>query len=209
VKYEQGMRKSVGIGPGTPVTWILLLALSQPTAALAATEEGRYAVRGAALVSCAIYERERKIQSPVYQVIGAWIDGYISGLNQGAPGIYDVASFESTELIAALLSEHCSKNPNDSLFAVLKLLTDKIAANKLTEPSEKVRVKRGERSVLLYSEILMRLQHKLAAMGYYTGTIDGAYSEATQQAIRRYQESIALNPTGFPDQLTLWRLFTS
>jgi len=141
-------------------------------------------------------------------MLGSWVDGYITGINQQTPGVYNVTSFESNELIAALVNEHCSKNPQDSMFAVVKLLIDKMAANKLTEPSNKVNVELGERNVSLYVETLKRIQEKLTALTFYKGEVNGEYNEALQQAIGRYQTSIELNPTGFPDQLTLWRLFT-
>lgn len=172
-----------------------------------ATADGQYGVRGAALVPCVVYEKERREQSELYQMLNSWVDGYISGVNQQATGVFDVSSFESTELLAALLNEHCSKNPQHTLFSVVTLLVDKIAANQLPEYSEKVTVIQGERKVLLYRETLRRIQAKFHTMGLYKGEEDGVYSTQLQDSIRTYQKSINFNPTGFPDQLTLWRLF--
>ena len=58
-----------------------------------ATSEGQYGARGAALVSCEIFERERKAQSELYRMLGSWVDGYITGINQQTPGIYNITSF--------------------------------------------------------------------------------------------------------------------
>jgi len=172
-----------------------------------ATADGQYGVRGAALVPCSVYEQERREQSELYRMLSSWIDGYISGVNQQAAGIFDVSSFESTELLTALLNEHCTKNPHNTLFSVVTLLVDKIAANKLHEYSEKVTVTQGKRKVLLYRETLRRMQAKFSLMGLYKGEEDGVYSPQLQKSIMAYQKSINFNPTGFPDQLTLWRLF--
>jgi len=187
---------------------LLGLLAGQPPAA-AADAHGQYGVCGAGLVSCAIYEREREARSPVYLVIAAWMDGYITGSNQYAPDTYDITSFESTEMLAAEISENCRLHPDTPVFAVLNSLMNQVADDRLHEPSKKVEVKLGERSVLLYEEVLRRLQQRLAAGGFYTGPIDGAFSTATREAIGRYQTSIQLNPTGSPDQVTLWRLLRS
>lgn len=172
-----------------------------------ATVDGQYGVRGAALVPCSVYEQERREQSELYRMLSSWIDGYISGVNQQASGVFDVSSFESTELLAALLNEHCTKNPHNTLFSVVTLLVDKIAANQLPDYSEKVTVTQGKRKVLLYRETLRRIQAKFSSIGLYKGEEDGVYSPQLQKSIMAYQKSINFNPTGFPDQLTLWRLF--
>lgn len=172
-----------------------------------ATAGGQYGVRGAALVPCSVFEQERRAQSELYRMLSSWIDGYISGVNQQAHGVFDVSSFESTELLSALLNEHCSKNPHNTLFSVVTLLVDKIAANQLPEYSEKITVTQGKRKVMLYRETLRRMQAKLSSSGLYKGEEDGIYSPQLKKSIMAYQKSINFNPSGFPDQLTLWRLF--
>jgi hypothetical protein len=176
-------------------------------AARAATPDGQYAIRGAALLPCSAFMRERATGSTVYQTMAAWVDGYISGINQQAPGMFDVASFETTELIAALLSEHCSKNPDDPLYAVVALLVNRMAQNALDEVSQKVEVRIGERNTLLYKTTIRRMQQQLGHLGLFNSDEDGQFGAALREAIAAYQRSIDLNPTGFPDQLTLWRLF--
>jgi peptidoglycan hydrolase-like protein with peptidoglycan-binding domain len=58
----------------------------------------------------------------------------------------------------------------------------------------------------LYEEVLRRVQQKLASAGFYRGPIDGTYDAKTRKAMQAYQTSVNLQPTGFPDQATLWRL---
>jgi putative peptidoglycan binding protein len=172
----------------------------------AADGKGQFGVRGAGLVTCAIYERERAARSPAYQVIAGWMDGYVTGTNQHAPDTYDVASFESTEMLAAVVSERCKKNPDVPVFVVLRALMEQAGKERLRAPSRKIEVAVGERKVLLYEEVLRRIQVKLAAGGFYRGRIDGTYDAKTRQAMQAYQTSVKLQPTGFPDQVTLWRL---
>jgi len=172
----------------------------------AADDKGQFGVRGAGLVKCAVYDSERDARSQIYQIVAAWIDGYITGSNQHADDTYDIVSFESTELLAAIVSENCKKNPEAPVFAVLRAVVAQAGKNRLRAPSKKVEVAIGERKVLLYEEVLRRVQQKLASAGFYRGPIDGIYSATTQKAMQAYQTSAKLQPTGFPDQATLWRL---
>jgi len=189
-----------------------LLALSgllSSHAASGADALGQYGVRGAGLVSCAVYERERQARSSVYHVIAGWMDGYITGSNQHAPETYDVTSFESTEMLAAVISENCKQHPDTTVFAVLRSLLEQASEDRLQAPSEKVTVNAGERSVLIYREVLKRVQTRLADSGLYKGPTDGNFDDATRAALERFQASSQLQATGFPDQVTLWRLLKS
>ena len=186
-----------------------ILAVLAGEPARAADAQGQYGIRGAGLVSCAVYEREREARSPVYQVIAGWIDGYITGINQHAPDTYDIMSFESTEMLAAMISENCKKQPDARVFAVLNAAIKQAADDRLRNPSTKVKVSLGGRSVLLYEEVLRRLQQKLTGAGFYRGPVDGTFNDATREALGKYQASVKLDPTGFPDQVTLWRIFRS
>lgn len=194
--------------PGHRLIAVTVLAALAQTAG-AADPYGQYGVRGAALVPCSIYERERQAESEVYRVIASWMDGYITAINQHVDDTYDVASFESTELLAAVVSEHCKKNPDAAVFAVVKSLLEQFAENRLRRSSKKVEVAVGEYRVMLYEEVLERIQQRLADAGHYQGRLDGIYDAEMQASMRAFQESIELEPTGFPDQLTLYRLFYS
>ena len=100
---------------------IVLTSLLSSQEAFAADDKGQFGVRGAGIISCAIYEKEREAQSEVYLITAAWVDGYITGTNQHMPSTYDLMSFETTELLTAILAEHCKKNPADTVFSVLKI----------------------------------------------------------------------------------------
>jgi len=183
----------------------LLAALTQTAGA--ADAKGQYGVRGAALVPCSIYERERATESELYRMIASWMDGYITAISQHVPDTYDAASFESTELITALVSESCKKNPQTSVFVVVNSLMELIAVNRLQKKSQKIDIAIGEYNVLLYKEVVRRIKEKLLEAGYYNGEVNEMFDADAEKAMQAYQESIEFEPTGFPDQLTLYRLF--
>lgn len=179
-------------------------SLTQGT--LAADANGQFAVRGAGLITCEIYNHERKAQSEVYLITAAWVDGYITATNQYLSDTYDVMSFETTELLAAFLDEHCSEHPRDRVFPVIKSLIAQLYDDRLRMRATKTEIAVGERTTSLYVEVLRRVQSKLASAGFYKGQIDGHFGQSTIEAVKAFQKSIEFRPTGFPDQTTLWRL---
>jgi len=187
--------------------WLALLAtvLAMP-GARAGDEKGQYAVRGAALINCAMFTQARGGNSETYRVVASWVDGYITAINQNVPRTYDVMSFESTELLMAVLDQHCGKHPRDPVFGVISQLVAKLEVDRITAKSDKVSVSVGNRQVLHYADLIKRVQQSLGASGFYKGAASGQYSTQTADAMKRYQKSVKLEPTGFPDQTTLWRL---
>ena len=185
---------------------ILVVSLLISQGAFAADDKGQFGLRGAGLITCAIYEKEREAKSEAYLMTAGWIDGYISGSNQYAPETYDLLSFETTELLTAILAKHCKDNPKDRVFAVIKTLFVKLHQDRLPSFSKKVEVTVGDRKVPLYEEVLKRVQKALASRGLYKGKLTGKYDQSTIDAMKEFQNSVKLTPTGFPDQVTLWRL---
>lgn len=185
---------------------LLLIGLLVSKSSQSADDEGQYGVRGAGLTTCAVYETERNLKSQVYYIIASWMDGYITGTNQWADDTYDIFPFQTTELITSIISSHCQNNPDDRIYPVLNNLMEKISNNRLSKKSSKVDVGAGKRTTKLYAEIVKRIKVKLTQSGYYKGEINSQYDGETIEAMKAFQESLDFNPTGFPDQLTLWRL---
>lgn len=183
---------------------LLLAAVLDP--AHAADREGRFSIRGAGLLTCDAFAKERAARSKAYYMIGGWIDGYVTALNQATGDTYDVLSFESTELVAALLDAHCKTHPNDRVFSVINTLVGRLQPRRLEVQSPMVEVRVGERRVVLYQEVLRRSQHALAQRGLYKGPETGTFDDATRKAIAAFQKQTKFEPTGFPDQTTLMRL---
>ena len=185
---------------------LLFIVAFHALAALAADAQNRFSIRGVGLLTCEIYENERAAKSASYQIFGGWIDGYITGVNQYASNTFDILSFESSELVVELLSVHCKTHPQDLVFAVLNSMFIKLQDDRLQTPSPHIEVKIDSRSVRLYEEVLRRIQTRLKEEGHYNGEITGTFGESEQAALAAFQASIGLESTGFPDQVTLWKL---
>ncbi|HET6629004.1 MAG TPA: peptidoglycan-binding domain-containing protein [Woeseiaceae bacterium] len=179
-----------------------------PLALAAETEAGKYAVRGAGLIDCQTFLDEQQKQSKAYLMIGGWIDGYITGVNQYANDTYDATSFESTELFAELIENHCRKNPEDRLFPVVNSIIQQRWGSRITEQTPRIGITLGEMHVGMYRETLNRIQARLAEKGFYELPATGEFDAKTITAIASFQKTLdGYKPTGFPDQATLWALF--
>ena len=58
----------------------------------------------------------------------------------------------------------------------------------------------------MYAEVLQRVQDRLSALGLYQGEREPQFGEKTREALTAFQRNSDLQPTGLPDQATLWRL---
>lgn len=96
---------------GITVTLLLLLV----TGVQAADEQGQFSVRGAGLVNCEDFVQARQSGDQLYLVGIGWIDDYLTALNEYAADTYDITSFESTEMLVAMINRHCEIHPEDRL----------------------------------------------------------------------------------------------
>ncbi|WP_210396941.1 peptidoglycan-binding domain-containing protein [Motiliproteus sediminis] len=183
---------------------LMLLLISSPTWGADANQ--RFAMKGAGLLNCFVYTGERQKRSDVYFMIGGWIEGYLSAYNQFVPRVFDITSFESLELLLSVVDNHCRQHPEDKLHAVLQGVLRQLQPDAITEESARVEIEQGERRTRLYRTTVTRMQQKLTALGLYQGPSDGRYTDAVRAALIAFQTDLGFEPSGFPDQATLWRL---
>lgn len=187
--------------------WVTFFCLSLITHNLyAADKDNHYSIRGAGLLTCENYITEQDKKSDAYFMIGGWIDGFITGSNQHMSDTYDVTSFESTELLALIIRRYCKDNPNDRLYSVIHSIFSGLHNDRITKRSDLVNVRVGDKETHLYKEVIRRIQQRLTIRKFYTGQVNGQFSPALEKAISSFQNSQNMNPTGFPDQSTLWKL---
>lgn len=185
----------------------LCALLSHPAgAALAADGDSKFAMKGAGFLPCQVYVSERGKRSELYYMIGGWVEGYVSAYNRLTPDTFDVLSFESLELLLAVMHEHCEANPDDRLHAVLGAMIEQMAPDRIRAESTRVEIAHEAHRTRLYRETIRRVQTELAELGLYHGEADGRFSDQTRSALIAFQSDIGFEMTGFPDQTTLWRL---
>lgn len=174
--------------------------------AFAADSEDRFALKGAGFLPCGVYLQERERQSNIYYMIGGWLDGYLSAHNRYSASTYDVASFETAELLLSVIQNHCEANPGHSLYEVVNSIVQQLQPERIERESTRVEIVEGELSARLYRETIRRMQKKLAQLGLYKEPVHGIYTDPTRSAIMAFQSDLGFATTGFPDQATLWKL---
>ena len=188
----------------------LIALLAVGSFASAADKDGLFSIRGAGLLTCQTFVQEREAASDAYVMIGGWLDGNITAVNELSLETFDVVPYVSTELLTILIDRHCRDNPADLLFAVANTLLGRLFDDRLKSSSPHVDVRVDLHQTRLYTDTVARIQSSLAAKGLLDGEATGQWSVATTNALAEYQKSIGMNSTtGFPDQATLWSLLRS
>lgn len=188
----------------------LIALLAVGSFASAADKDGLFSIRGAGLLTCQTFVQEREAASDAYVMIGGWLDGYITAVNELSLETFDVVPYVSTELLTILIDRHCKDNPADLLFAVANTLLGRLFDDRLKSSSPHVDVRVDLHQTRLYTDTVARIQSSLAAKGLLDGEATGQWSVATTNALAEYQKSIGMSSTtGFPDQATLWSLLRS
>ena len=185
---------------------LCLFAIGLP--AQAADEQGRFAVRNAGMQRCSDFLQEKAARNMKFAQYLGWIDGYLSAVNQFTPKTYDIVPWGNTLFLAALLENHCKKNPDERFFLAVNKLAAAMRSQRLTEVSELVETtnEKGQKT-FVYRSVLKQLQEYLQKRGLYQGQIDGLWGPGTARALKAYQEASKLPVTSLPDQLTLYTIF--
>jgi Putative peptidoglycan binding domain len=185
----------------------LTLFLLTAHGAQAADDGGRFAIKGAGLMTCKQYTAARTQKLPVVYSLLGWLDGYISAQNELSPDTFDVAAWESTDLFSRILDSHCGDHPDDQIFSVVRSIVTEIRARRLMKESPLIPARNGNDVVVLYAETLRRAQVELAKLALFDGEADGRFGDQTIRALKLFQSKNGIRATGLPDQVTLWRLF--
>lgn len=201
---------------------VLVISAFAVAGVRAATSNGRFAIEGAGLATCAAFTEARKARLEArvgdeskaqagldsYARFIGWVEGYLTGVNRYLGDTFDIAPWQSAELYGVIIGDHCEKNPNDRLFEVAQKMVITLTDARLTKPSDMVTVAAKGKGYSIYTEIVRRAQDELKKQGLYRGDINGQYDEATTQSMAFYQAAVGLQDTGLPDPLTLWLLFS-
>jgi len=202
-------------GQRIPSVGVAILALQlagAPAVVVAASPDGQFAIQGSGGEPCEAFVRARKAQSaeaqsPEFLQFTVWAAGYLTAFNQLDKGTVDIAPWQGMDLLTGLLEQYCEAHPNETFVRALSEMTRALYGQRLRAQSEIVEIEVDGKTVRLYDTVIRRAQTALKKLGFYLGTVDGQFGEATRLAVRQFQVSENLKKTGTPDQETLYRLF--
>ena len=185
----------------------LVIALGAAGAAQAADEQGSFAVKGVGAETCASYLNARERNPGAHAMFLGWLEGYLTGVNELSPGVFDVTFWRERGLLGALIEVNCRGEPEQRFGLVVRAMAKQLKQNPLAEKSDLIEARIGERGVPLYRATLRKVEETLAARGIDPGEVDGRWDDDARRAIVEFQRSHdELTPTGLPDQATLAKL---
>lgn len=176
--------------------------------AQAADGGGSFAVKGAGLQDCAGFQTAFDQGSPDLGIYMGWVEGYATALNQANDGIFDILPWQTGETLMRLLWVSCEAlGPETKLIAATVGMLQSLASNRVSDASKVVGFHNGDRSVLLYEEILRRAHLRLGDLGYDLPSDPAEMTDVSVQAFEDFQKQQGIPVTGLPDQETLIKLF--
>jgi peptidoglycan hydrolase-like protein with peptidoglycan-binding domain len=93
------------------------------------------------------------------------------------------------------------------LFSTTPLLIGSLPS--LAAPQQIAQVTRPTLTLGSQGERVNELQAALKLLGFYSGAVDGIYSDNTAKAVSQFQQAAGLNPDGVVNSITWQRLFPS
>ncbi len=190
------------------LTAIALSPIAPVPEVLAADASGKFSIRGAGLLKCSAFVAAREERSDLYYLVGGWLDGYITARNQFQADTYDATTYESSELLLLVMENHCRSHPQDAVFAVVNTLMERIHPERMRAGEPMVTIEEDERRASLYRQTVHRVRRALVQRGLLEAPAAGGFDEPVRRALAAFQKQAGFEPTGFPDQATLWRLLS-
>jgi hypothetical protein len=189
-------------------TFMLVGMLLAASPVFAADSADRFALRGAGLAKCEQFLKALQERQENVLVAGGWIEGYITAVNQFTPETFDIAPWQSTQVLLGLVSRNCERNPQANVFQIVDSMRNFLHPNRLLAQSERILAEAGTNKFYLYQETMKDVQQKLIDQGFLTGVADGQFGPKTSAALEAFQKAKQIEPTGLPDQNTLFQLLS-
>jgi len=187
-------------------TLFFAAVLSLLSTAAAETASGRYAVKGIGLMSCEDFTSEMARQTPQAKEVLAWLAGYLTATNASEDETFDIVSWQSEGMIAQALETRCLANAKEPVAQAIEAMVATMRPDRITDEDRLVTIRVGSRERFLYSSVIRRAQLMLNKRKAGL-TVNGTFDDETRRALRDFQRDAELADTGFPDSITLFRLF--
>jgi hypothetical protein len=183
-----------------------LVSLGFSTDAIAASQDGKFAVEGPGQASCSRILHAKDANPNEFTRYIGFMEGYISAANRYEPNTFDLTPWHSSQALSLILTKHCESHPKDILGVVMQELVVAMMPIRLATYSPREAIGDAKAHAEVYEAIIKRSQEVLTRKGLYAGPADGRYSPATGDAIKAFQKTAHLDATGIPDTATLWIL---
>ena len=187
---------------------ILVMGLATANPALAADDNGKFAIKGGGLQTCENFIKAVETGSQDIALYGGWIEGFVTAQNQHSQNTFDLTPWQTTRTLLQLTQAACKQVQPETRFidafaGIFRLLVP----GRLQDESEVVGVTNGENYAVAYRAILQRVQTALRDQGYPISDTNGDFDAEAVKHLMDYQTKKGLVASGLPDQPTLYSLF--
>lgn len=173
------------------------------TTALAADRTGEYAVRGPGAQPCSTFTAAVEQNRPELGAYIGYIDGVLTTTSRLTPNVFDVNPFILPGPFAAIVANICRQAPERILELAVRGGIEALTRARVPQMSPVVEMTVGENRMSLRAETLRAVQTRLKALNLLRDNPDGRFGQATQDALRRFQQANRLTVTGLPDPDTV------
>lgn len=177
------------------------------THAAATDKKGGFAIKGVGNVPCHAYQKLVYEDDPQKYLFAGWLNGYITAQNQHLENTFDIASWEDIETLGNYLYHHCKTNPDQSFYQAATLLVSSLYDNRIVQYEGAENLSSGKQGVMVYRQVIVRMQEALKNKGYFSGEADGKVSDSFTQAVSEFQNANGVQATQMFDQRLLHALF--
>jgi hypothetical protein len=188
---------------------MLAAALSLPQAAHPADIDGRFAIKGAGLKTCAEFNAARAGGLRDAALYGGWIEGYLSAVNQSTPDTFDIAPWQTVELILGIVAGVCERRPEARFIDVVNAFIRDSFPLRVARESPVETVRAADGALFMYAAVIEQIGARLAALGRFAGAPGPRFTPDLTAALAEFQRGEGLEATGVPDQRTLFHLFVA
>ena len=188
------------------LTWPAALAvvwIGTIGAADAADRSNKFAMKGAGLVTCENYLKARAEKLPSYPNFAGWTMGYITAINQRGFETFDVAPWQSIEILMTLLEAFCKRNLKQRFGLAVMALTNSLLKGRISENSPVVTTGEADQKVSLYQADTARARRARELSGRHRRGVERRHADRHRSLPERRKHL----RTGLPDQRTLYQLF--
>jgi len=183
---------------------LLVLVLAAPVRA--ADFEGRFAVRDVGSLTCGQVTRgivessDQELQRFVAQLT-SWLGGYLTRANRQTDGVFDIVPIAADRDVLTVAVNRCAAFPEGTNFEAAVASVVAILQPLAVDEASPVESLTG--SIALRRSVLLEVNRRLVALGFFEEEGDEPFGSAARVAIRAFREASGMPLSGELDVDTL------
>lgn len=188
---------------------VFAASLFAPLSSAHAASGGAFAIKGIGATDCTVAVREYAAGTPNAMMYGGWIYGYLTAMNQVSPDTFDLAPWQDLNTLTSFVVEFCKKNPKTTFAQATFKMAVALNPQRQKTRTDYIHFPVNGKGYTMYASTIQMVANKLAAKGLLKTKPGSQKPEFTPDmiaALKAFQTSRKLKPTGEPDQQTLFEL---